>query len=427
MILGKIIKSMIDAIVAPTLLKLRIFDLDHSIIPHLKEYGPVVEGFKYSVIGGDGYDDNKNMIDASMKIWAQINRSQKDPSKSILTMVRLDNLTEHMEEDLGFCHDNDRFDLVWRGIRGWPTELELSIDIDVGSNGSNGSNDSIDSKKSHHKTKIRIPRNEDKDSMQIELKGAIPYITPQQQQKQQQQQKKQEIPRIIHQVGGDYIGKPLKVVQKAQILVALKNPTYSHEITSIEEMEAYILRNEGPLAVKAFKSLKPMAFKTDLFRVVALHSKGGVYLDSKLVPLKGMDEILPEKGSFLVKERLNIPGFQSAFMAMVPSDPLMRKAIDAIVNHCHNRFYGNDALEPTGPRLIGECFRKPTIIKREEKYCRRCEFSADAKNILDKNGDSIIIYHNGEYRRMNHLLQGQRHYNELWNRKDIYVDSTASS
>lgn len=408
---------MIGAIVAPTLLKLRIFDLDHSIIPQLKEYGPVVEGFKYSVIGGDGYDDSKNMIDASMKIWAQINRSRKDPSKSILTMVRLDNLTEHTEENLGFCHENERFDLVWRGIRGWPTELELRIDIDVGSN-------------RHHKIMIRIPRNEDKDSMQIELKGAIPYITSQtlQQRKQQQKQHKmQEIPRIIHQVGGDFIRKPMKVVQKAQILVGLKNPTYSHEITSIEEMEAYLLRNEGPSAVKAFKSLKPMAFKTDLFRVVALHRKGGVYLDSKLVPLKGMDEILPEKGSFLVKERLGIPGFQSAFMAMVPGDPLMRKAIDTIIKHCNDRFYGKDALEPTGPRLIGECFRKPTIIKREEKYCRRCEFAADAKNILDGNGDSIIIYHNGEYRRMNHLLQGQRHYNELWNRKDIYVDSTASS
>lgn len=101
-------------------------------------------------------------------------------------------------------------------------------------------------------------------------------------------------------------------------------------------------------------------------------------------------------------------------MGMEKGDPLMRSAIDKVVENVKNRFYGNGVLSITGPAMMATAYSK--IEDRKIRYS--VSLILERGKIVDQNTD-VINYHNGEYRRMQRFIINEK-YSWLWRTRRVY-------
>merc|ERR1711920_5080 len=98
-------------------------------------------------------------------------------------------------------------------------------------------------------------------------------------------------------------------------------------------------------AYAAFRSLRPMAFRADLWRYMALWDLGGVYLDHKLVvdaPItkwldRSRDSIHTSSDQIVSALDPDGPVYWNAVIASKPRDPGMLQAIKDAVSHIQDK------------------------------------------------------------------------------------------
>jgi hypothetical protein len=103
----------------------------------------------------------------------------------------------------------------------------------------------------------------------------------------------------------------------------------------------------------------------------------------------------------------------------LPKNEILLKCINQIVENVKNRYYGNDCLHPTGPRLLGKFF-SPYERNNLELYFT----SLDKEPVL---GSAFIVYKDTkilefypEYRQEQSKNQKIKPYYILWDEKNIY-------
>ena len=129
-----------------------------------------------------------------------------------------------------------------------------------------------------------------------------------------------------------------------------------------EFMKAYSER-----AYKAYKKLKPGAYKADLFRYCVLEKYGGCYSDIGHIMYVPFDSICENNKLVLVKDTLDRKdgtgiefdhGIQNSLMCAVPHHPYMIKLVEECIKNIESEYYGYDCLSITGPILAGTVFYK---------------------------------------------------------------------
>ena len=80
------------------------------------------------------------------------------------------------------------------------------------------------------------------------------------------------------------------------------NPEFNFHIYSDEECRNYIRDNYNADVLKAFDTLKPGAYKSDLWRYCILYKKGGIYIDIKFRALNPLREFLEKNETVFVKD-----------------------------------------------------------------------------------------------------------------------------
>jgi len=123
-----------------------------------------------------------------------------------------------------------------------------------------------------------------------------------------------------------------------------------------ETLRAFIKEAFDNDVLWAFDYLKPYSYKSDLGRLCLLYAAGGLYSDIMLehraalhVPIQYGMAAFRQAWRF----RPYTGSVSSSLIWSTPGRPEWRLAIDKIVVHCRERFYGEDCVEPTGPWLFG--------------------------------------------------------------------------
>lgn len=362
----------------PTVLNTEMFDIDKNYAQEMKDFGPTVV-VDYSV-------RNTVYKDLTLKIWININQNKNDPEDHMLTVVRLDNLTEHPSENVNFKMQST--DTLWRDVKGWKGDLLVVL---------NGE---------HH---VLIPQNLNFDSMKMKMTFRETTF------KKENSFPKNEIPKNIFMISSNQKGKPLKVIEKVILLNEIKNPTFNLHQISQEEIPSYVEGIAGSEMRMILESIKPMAYRADLYRLLVLYYIGGVYLDSKITSIVPLSTILPEKGSFLVKGIVN-SRIQNTVMATPPGDLFIKRLIEEIVKNVKGKIYGKDPYSPTGPSLLAKVFNEMTPTeKRSYHFLANCGFDF----IKSANG-KLFTFHNGEYRRRQSLDTKTTSYWLDWEKRNIY-------
>jgi len=128
-------------------------------------------------------------------------------------------------------------------------------------------------------------------------------------------------------------------------------------------------------AYQAFSTLKPIAFKVDLWRLMILWSKGGVYLDFEMRLERKLSEWINFQSDELVLVKdpgADMPcgtplAIWNAMLASPPRHHVLALVINKLVSNVHQKMRGTCPLDITGPSAFG---RALLAIPGWQQQCR---------------------------------------------------------
>lgn len=226
-----------------------------------------------------------------------------------------------------------------------------------------------------------------------------------------------EIPLIIFQtwITKNLPDKMIKTINKLKTI----NPEFEHRLFDDEDIKNFLSEHFNPDVLNAFNKLIPGAFKADLWRYCVLYIYGGIYLDIKYEPVNNFKllEIIDKEYVTLDRNHFGGPvGIYNGFIIAKPNNDLFLKLINKVVENVKSRFYGMNALQVTGPSLMGK------IMFPNKMYSEMCnsfilKYSNDGLGLLFK--EKRILQQYPEYRKDQSKLI-KSNYQSLWERRLIY-------
>ena len=201
-----------------------------------------------------------------------------------------------------------------------------------------------------------------------------------------------------------------------------------------EDCRKYI-KNYYPEALESYDKLIPGAFKADLFRYIRLYLEGGIYFDSSFIPsnsnIKLIGNVIKETDEFVSAYDRPKDSIYNAFMASVPGHPILKKAIDMCIYNITNELYGVNALDITGPMLLGRAAKSIGLLD-ETKTVRYFKLvkNVNGCDIIDRKTKEKLYFTRYEgyeknrsyFTKLDHydkIYIDKKVYNKLVNKKDI--------
>jgi hypothetical protein len=122
---------------------------------------------------------------------------------------------------------------------------------------------------------------------------------------------------------------------------------------------------------------------------------------------------------------------QTGLLWSKPGRPELEQAIAWIIENCRTHFYGENALYPTGPVLLGRAFiaamaKKGNTEEADDQYvgeCRCVTPEADVLNVsyVSREGALVGLRTKTVSGDLAHLgLTGVNNYNQLWKSRQVY-------
>ena len=211
------------------------------------------------------------------------------------------------------------------------------------------------------------------------------------------------------------------------------NPEYSMLWFNDIQCENF-MKKMGNKIFSSYKTLKPGAFKCDLWRACILYKYGGVYIDSYCSPYKSLEFMFSnclenEKHKFIsVRDK---SGIHNGFIMCTKKHPFLKQYILDIIENVEKKYYGKNSLDPTGPLCLLKSINKINKNSIEKKpklglnlgiynfylFEHDGGLKQDIKkgkiNLMRKKY-SIISYFNQKFLNWNLC------YGKMWNDRNIY-------
>lgn len=210
-------------------------------------------------------------------------------------------------------------------------------------------------------------------------------------------------------------------------------PDATYKLWNHQELLELIRDNFDTEVVSAFNTLKPFAYKADLGRLCLAYVFGGLYIDLGIRLIQPI-EVPTNFGLLAFRDFLNINSIwtcvaNGVFWVQEPNRKEIKLCIDKIVEHCKNRYYGENSLYPTGPVLFGQCITK-TMIEADNKS--PYEFWIGDIERLAKNADTIFFVtplgqvfgyriKSISHSEVTDALKANQ-YGPMWDNRNIYED-----
>ena len=194
-----------------------------------------------------------------------------------------------------------------------------------------------------------------------------------------------------------------------------QNPNFLYRLFDDNDCRNFIERYFDDDVLYAFDNLVPGAYKADLFRYCILYKLGGIYLDIKYIPIKQFKLLNLLKREHWVLDADN-KGVYNALMVCKQGNPILLKAIRQIVVNVKSKYYGENSLYPTGPRLLGFLFTKNQKDKFDMKHIFK---NVENGRFIALNNNIIFKTYNGYLKELDENKK-VLHYSSLWDNKEIY-------
>jgi len=196
------------------------------------------------------------------------------------------------------------------------------------------------------------------------------------------------------------------------------NPKITFHLYDEDECRDFIKTHFKKDVLDAYDRLIPCAYKADLWRYCVLFINGGIYMDIKYSCVNGFKLIaLTEKEHFVKDRPENC--IYNALISVLPKNIKLFSCIRQIVENVKNKYYGHDALHPTGPRLLGKYFSEEET-KNIPLYFQTIEINNIINEYYIVFNDRIVLRQYKGYRDEQLKTQKNLYYSKLWDNKNIY-------
>lgn len=183
------------------------------------------------------------------------------------------------------------------------------------------------------------------------------------------------------------------------------NREYDYYYFTSKDRDEFIKTNFGDEIFDIYDSLIPGAFRADFFRTAFLYLKGGVYIDSSMVSVTPLREVISHHDELITADDDNAtvsrghPHLYNAFIAVTPKHPIMERYLNKSIENIRNRDYSKTDLGITGPRTFGEAFVELTGIIPEQlkRYSNIKILSRTKKQICDESNVIFFVKYKGYF------------------------------
>lgn len=155
-------------------------------------------------------------------------------------------------------------------------------------------------------------------------------------------------------------GDPPELLERA--ITSVKQSFSSHRYTlhNDESLRSFIARHFEREVVAAYDKLRPYAYKADLGRYCLLFQHGGWYADISVLMRQSVASMSPDidlvyfadLGDGVTPDR-SLFDVSNSLLYARPQSTALEQAIQTVLEHCHDEYYGPSFYCPTGPSVLG--------------------------------------------------------------------------
>lgn len=181
--------------------------------------------------------------------------------------------------------------------------------------------------------------------------AAISYATPE----------KLRIPRVIYQT---YKSRSLPWIARFyRAWIRCRSPGYRLELFDDGAIEAFLREAYPSNYLAAFKKLQVGAGKADFFRYAILYERGGIYLDLDAMIHVSLDRLIHDEDEALISHEAHHdpssgkPLFLQWALMFSPGHPILREALERMIDNIVHERFPHDLHRATGPTLFTQAVR----------------------------------------------------------------------
>jgi hypothetical protein len=184
------------------------------------------------------------------------------------------------------------------------------------------------------------------------------------------------IPRTIVQTWHTYnLSKQMKYTVDALLEL---NPEYTYNLFDDNDAREFIKKNYNEFVLKAYDSLIPGSYKSDIFRYCYLYKHGGVYIDMKTVLQVPLYTLISPLSPLVLVDDIYPENICTVLLGTPPENPMYEYLIRQCVKQVLKQDKGINCWDVTGPRAFARalnyCINKPDNTINPAQYipgCRR--------------------------------------------------------
>ena len=138
-------------------------------------------------------------------------------------------------------------------------------------------------------------------------------------------------------------------------------PNEEYYLHSGEEIEGIIKNNFDNDVFIAYKKLRPYCCKADLARYCLLYLYGGLYIDLNIYfinTIKNLDKLEFFAFRDLPKMSKQSWAVQTGIIYSIPKSKIIKNAINLIVSHCKDEYYGIQCVDVSATTVLGAAITK---------------------------------------------------------------------
>lgn len=206
------------------------------------------------------------------------------------------------------------------------------------------------------------------------------------------------------------------------------SPEFDVHVFDEDKCKAYIKEHFDQEVVDAYETIKPQAFKADLWRYCLLYKHGGIYIDIKCHPTTPPIELLKEHGEVFCSDTGGTSdscpsklAVWNGFMITKPGNEVLKTALDAIVANCKAKEKTQHPLLFSGPCLLGKIIQE-SGDKKMVKFTVAQDSKEGGENrikVMHKEKELITQYAGYREDRDNH---GDMHHVEAWGSDMVFAE-----
>ena len=200
-----------------------------------------------------------------------------------------------------------------------------------------------------------------------------------------------------------------------------------------ESLRAFIGQNFDQEVVAAYDKLRPYAYKADLGRYCLLYQRGGWYADISILMRQPVGPVAPEVELVYFSDLGDgvVPGrslfdVSNSLLYAKPRQAFLEHAIQRVVQHCREEYYGNSIYCPTGPSLLGAAIaREPRSERHVSGHLMALTPNHPRRNLsfVLPDGQILALFKKGWMLPGDTLFgkrEGTNNYPDLWAQRRVY-------